>query len=51
MHLNVIANYISQIYVALIGIVILPLYIKYIVETYGLMHIIGLIFIRRAFDE
>lgn len=38
MNKNIIANYISQIYVALIGIVILPLYIKYMgAEAYGLM--------------
>lgn len=35
---NILANYISQIYVTLIGIVILPLYIKYMgAETYGLV--------------
>lgn len=38
MNKNIIANYISQIYVALIGIVILPLYIKYMgAEAYGLI--------------
>lgn len=51
MNKNIIANYISQTYVALIGIVILPLYIKYMgAEAYGLMHIRRLVFIR-AFDE
>ncbi|TPW10097.1 MAG: O-antigen transporter-like protein, partial [Halothiobacillaceae bacterium] len=35
---NIIANYASQIYVTLIGIVILPLYIKYMgAEAYGLV--------------
>ena len=35
---NILANYISQIYVTLIGIVILPLYIKYMgAEAYGLV--------------
>lgn len=35
---NIIANYISQIYVAGIGILILPLYIKYMgAEAYGLV--------------
>ncbi|QTE92135.1 lipopolysaccharide biosynthesis protein [Shewanella algae] len=35
---NIIYNYISQIYVTLIGIVLLPLYIKYMgVEAYGLV--------------
>lgn len=35
---NIIANYTSQIYVAGIGILILPLYIKYMgVESYGLI--------------
>lgn len=35
---NIIANYISQIYVAAIGILILPLYIKYMgAEAYGLV--------------
>lgn len=35
---NVIANYASQIYVAAIGILILPLYIKYMgAEAYGLV--------------
>lgn len=35
---NILANYISQIYVTLIGIVILPLYFKYMgAETYGLL--------------
>ena len=35
---NILANYISQIYVTLMGIVILPLYIKYMgVEAYGLV--------------
>lgn len=36
--LNVIAGYVSQIYVTLIGIVILPLYIKYMgADAYGLV--------------
>ncbi|WBE25080.1 oligosaccharide flippase family protein [Denitrificimonas caeni] len=35
---NVIASYVSQIYVAGIGILILPLYIKYMgAEAYGLV--------------
>ncbi|MFH1612614.1 MAG: oligosaccharide flippase family protein [bacterium] len=35
---NILANYISQIYVTIIGIVILPLYIKYMgAEAYGLV--------------
>ncbi len=35
---NIIANYASQIYVTLIGILILPLYIKYMgAEAYGLV--------------
>ena len=35
---NVLANYVSQIYVTLIGIVIVPLYIKYMgAEAYGLV--------------
>lgn len=36
--LNVIAGYVSQVYVTLIGIVILPLYIKYMgADAYGLV--------------
>ncbi|QQZ37591.1 oligosaccharide flippase family protein [Pseudomonas sp. SK2] len=35
---NIVANYISQIYVAAIGILILPLYVKYMgAEAYGLI--------------
>ncbi|WHP29874.1 oligosaccharide flippase family protein [Trabulsiella odontotermitis] len=35
---NIIANYVSQIYVSAIGILILPLYIKYMgAEAYGLI--------------
>jgi len=35
---NILANYVSQIYITLIGIVILPLYIKYMgAEAYGLV--------------
>jgi O-antigen/teichoic acid export membrane protein len=35
---NIVANYASQIYVTLIGIVIVPLYIKYMgAEAYGLL--------------
>ena len=35
---NIIANYTSQIYVTLIGILMLPMYIKYMgAETYGLV--------------
>lgn len=35
---NIIANYVSQIYVTLIGIVIVPLYIKHMgLEAYGLV--------------
>jgi O-antigen/teichoic acid export membrane protein len=35
---NIIANYVSQIYVTLIGIVMVPLYIKYMgAEAYGLV--------------
>ena len=35
---NVVANYIGQIYLALIGIVMLPLYIRYLgAEAYGLV--------------
>lgn len=38
MNKNIIANYFSQIYTALIGIIILPLYIKYLgAEAYGLI--------------
>tara|TARA_R110002167_G_scaffold14301_1_gene58231 strand:- start:8193 stop:9713 length:1521 start_codon:yes stop_codon:yes gene_type:complete len=36
--LNIISNYASQIYVSLIGIIMVPLYIKYMgVEAYGLV--------------
>lgn len=35
---NILANYVSQIYVTLIGIAMLPVYIKYMgAETYGLV--------------
>ncbi|WEZ89952.1 oligosaccharide flippase family protein [Pseudomonas sp. NyZ480] len=35
---NIVANYISQLYVALVGILILPLYIKHMgAEAYGLI--------------
>lgn len=35
---NILANYLSQIYVTLIGIIIVPLYIKYMgAEAYGLV--------------
>lgn len=35
---NILANYVSQIYVTLIGIVIVPMYIKYMgAEAYGLV--------------
>ncbi|MDD2540697.1 MAG: oligosaccharide flippase family protein [Desulfuromonadaceae bacterium] len=35
---NILANYVSQIYVTVIGIVILPLYLKYMgTEAYGLV--------------
>lgn len=35
---NILANYVSQIYVTVIGIVILPLYLKYMgAEAYGLV--------------
>jgi hypothetical protein len=35
---NIFANYASQIYVALIGIVIVPLYVRYMgAEAYGLV--------------
>jgi len=35
---NIIANYVSQLYVAAVGILILPLYIKYMgAEAYGLV--------------
>ncbi|MCB8747116.1 oligosaccharide flippase family protein [Rhodoferax sp. U2-2l] len=35
---NILASYVSQIYVALIGIVMVPLYVKYMgVEAYGLV--------------
>lgn len=35
---NILANYVSQIYVTLIGIIMLPLYMHYIgMETYGLV--------------
>lgn len=41
---NIIANYASQIYVTLIGIVMLPLYIKYMgVEAYGLVGFFALL--------
>ncbi len=36
--INILANYVSQIYVTLIAIIMLPVYIKYIgVEAYGLV--------------
>ncbi|MGH9879537.1 MAG: oligosaccharide flippase family protein, partial [Nitrososphaerales archaeon] len=35
---NIIANYASQIYVTLIGIVMVPLYVRYMgAEAYGLV--------------
>ncbi|SHM85050.1 lipopolysaccharide biosynthesis protein [Phytopseudomonas punonensis] len=35
---NIVANYVGQIYVTMVGIVMLPLYIKYMgVEAYGLI--------------
>src|SRR3989304_7095784 len=35
---NILANYVSQIYVTLIGIIMVPLYIKYMgAEAYGLV--------------
>jgi O-antigen/teichoic acid export membrane protein len=35
---NILANYVSQLYVTAVGIIIVPLYIKYIgAETYGLV--------------
>lgn len=35
---NILANYVSQIYVTLIGIIMVPLYIRYMgAETYGLV--------------
>ncbi|PKI25877.1 oligosaccharide flippase family protein [Pseudomonas monteilii] len=35
---NIVANYISQVYVAVIGVLILPLYVKHMgVEAYGLV--------------
>ena len=35
---NILANYLNQIYITLVGIVILPLYIKYMgAEAYGLV--------------
>src|SRR5665647_2375777 len=35
---NILANYLSQLYVTLIGIVMVPLYIKYMgAEAYGLV--------------
>lgn len=38
LHRNVLANYASQIYVTLIGIVVLPVYLKYMgAEAYGLV--------------
>ena len=41
---NILASYLSQIYVTLIGIVILPLYIKYMgAETYGLVGFFALL--------
>lgn len=42
--LNILANYISQLYVTLIGILILPLYIEYIgAEAYGLIGFFALL--------
>lgn len=44
---NILANYVSQIYVTLAGIVMLPLYIKYMgAEAYGL---VGFFFMLQAF--
>jgi len=41
---NIIASYVSQIYVTLIGIVIMPLYIKYMgAEAYGLVGFFALL--------
>ncbi len=41
---NVLANYISQIYVSVIGIVILPLYVSYMgLEAYGLVGFFALL--------
>src|SRR5204863_3614200 len=35
---NIFVNYVSQVYVALIGIVMVPLYLKYMgIEAYGLV--------------
>src|SRR5256885_15000074 len=35
---NIFANYVSQVYVALIGIAMVPLYLKYLgIEAYGLV--------------
>lgn len=35
---NIIANYVSQIYIALIGIIMVPIYVRYMgVEAYGLV--------------
>src|SRR5689334_4419852 len=35
---NILANYLSQVYIALIGIVMVPLYLKYMgIEAYGLV--------------
>lgn len=35
---NILANYLSQIYVSLVGIVMVPVYVKYMgAEAYGLI--------------
>lgn len=41
---SILANYVSQIYVTLIGIVMVPLYIRYMgAETYGLVGFFGML--------
>lgn len=41
---NILANYVSQIYVTLIGIVMVPLYLRYMgAETYGLVGFFAMI--------
>lgn len=41
---NIISNYASQIYVTLVGIAVVPLYIKYMgAEAYGLVGVFTLL--------
>lgn len=41
---NILANYVSQIYIMVIGIVMVPLYVRYMgVEAYGLVGFFALL--------